>query len=267
MLESSVPLVAVDVGNSRTKLGLFRSTVAEGLPVPRHTMALEAWDASRTEAWLAAADLPLGDHCLWRLSSVNRPAAASVLQWLERQAGAHVQQLVAADLPLAIAVEHPDRVGMDRLVNAVAANRLRSPGRPAVVISVGTAITVDLVSADGAFQGGAILPGIAMAARALHDYTDLLPLVSMSELGTAPPPLGTATILAMRSGLFWGAVGAMRELADRLSAGLPAPQVFLTGGAAPAVASLLAGPDGRSADYVPHLTLAGIALASGAPAA
>ncbi len=51
----------------------------------------------------------------------------------------------------------------------------------------------------------------------------------MSELGAAPPALGTATISAMRSGLFWGAVGAMRELINRLSAGLPVPQVFLTG--------------------------------------
>jgi type III pantothenate kinase len=100
-----------------------------------------------------------------------------------------------------------------------------------------------------------------MSARALHDYTDLLPLISMSELGVTPPALGTATISAMRSGLFWGAVGAMRELITRLDAGLPAAQVFLTGGAAPAVAHLLAAPDGRSTDYVPHLTLGGVALA------
>ena len=70
----------------------------------------------------------------------------------------------------------------------------------------------------------------------------------------------------MRSGLYWGAVGAMRELIARLTVGLDEAQVFLTGGAAPAVAELLADQSGNSsaqgAIYVPHLTLSGIALAA-----
>ncbi len=90
------------------------------------------------------------------------------------------------------------------------------------MIDVGSSVAVDLVSAEGAFEGGAILPGIAMSARALHDYTDLLPQIPMSELGVPPAALGTATIPALRSGLYWGAVGAMRELIARLSLGLPA---------------------------------------------
>ena len=97
-------------------------------------------------------------------------------------------------------------VGIDRLVDAVAVNRLREPGRAAVIVDVGTAITVDLVAADGAFLGGSILPGLAMSARAMHEFTDLLPLVDVSELSEPPPALGTATEEAMRSGLFWGTV-------------------------------------------------------------
>ena len=62
-----------------------------------------------------------------------------------------------------------------------------------MIVDVGTAITVDLVSADGAFLGGAILPGIQMSARALHEFTDLLPLVDVSDLTAPPPALGTAT--------------------------------------------------------------------------
>ena len=85
--------------------------------------------------------------------------------------------LAAGDLPLEVRLERPDMVGIDRLVDAVAVNRLRDAGRPAVIVDVGTAITVDLVSADGAFLGGAILPGIQMSARAMHEFTDLLPLV------------------------------------------------------------------------------------------
>jgi len=128
-----------------------------------------------------------------------------------------------------------------------------------VVVDVGTAITVDLVSRQGAFLGGAILPGIGMSARALHNFTDLLPLIDVSDLAGPPPALGTSTEQAMQSGLFWGAVGAIRQLVERLGreAG-GTPEVFLTGGAGPAVAALL-GPHAR---HVPHLTLAGIALAA-----
>jgi type III pantothenate kinase len=145
----------------------------------------------------------------------------------------------------------------------VAVNRLREADRAAVIVDVGTAITVDLVSADGAFLGGAILPGLQMSARALHEFTDLLPLVDVSELAAPPPALGTATEPAMQSGLFWGAVGAMRELIEQLHKAATGgragrPQVFLTGGAGAGVAELL----GSDARYVPNLTLAGIALAA-----
>src|SRR5690606_5988205 len=156
----------------------------------------------------------------------------------------------------------PQRVGLDRLVNAVAANHLRSSQRSAIVIDVGSAITVDLIRADGVFVGGAILPGIGMAARALHEFTDLLPLSEMTELREAPEALGKNTTAALKSGLFWGAVGAMRELIARLATHAQQPEVFLTGGAAPGVARYLAGPGEEPPRHVPHLTLAGIALSA-----
>jgi type III pantothenate kinase len=149
-------------------------------------------------------------------------------------------------------------VGVDRLVDAVAVNHLRDAKRSAVIVDVGSAITVDLVSADGFFLGGAILPGLQMSARAMHEFTDLLPLIDMSELTSPPPALGTDTLSAMESGLFWGAVGAIRQLTERLAGVAGSPQVFLTGGAAEAVVELL-GPD---AHYVSNLTLAGIALSA-----
>ena len=165
------------------------------------------------------------------------------------------------DLPITAAVEYPDRVGIDRLAGAVAANRLREPKRPAIVIGVGTAITVDLISADGIFRGGAILPGIAMSARALDEFTDLLPRSPLDELTSAPPALGTTTLSAIHSGLYWGAIGAMREMIARLSeegvAPSVKPELFLTGGAAASVALQL----DPTARYVEYLALAGIALA------
>jgi type III pantothenate kinase len=199
--------------------------------------------------------------CQWWIASVNRPAATRLIEWLhEHRPDDRVVLLASGDLPLIVRLERPDMVGIDRLVDAVAVNRLRDADRPAVIVDVGTAITVDLVSADGAFLGGAILPGIQMAARALHHFTDLLPLVDVSELASPPPALGNATVSAMKSGLFWGAVGAIRQLIEQLSkaaSGAP-PQVYLTGGAGIAVAQLLGG----ETCYAPNLTLSGIAQAA-----
>ena len=257
--KTAPPLFAVDVGNNRIKLGWFAPGGDAPLPEPRRTLTLAGGgsDLAPLGEWLEQTGSP---EAAWWIGSVNRPAASRLIDWLrDRHPGPRVVLLAAGDLPLEVALERPDMVGVDRLLDAVAANALRQPGRPAVVVDVGTAITVDLVSANGVFQGGAILPGIGMSARALHEFTDLLPLIEPDELVTAPPPVGTATDAAMRSGLFWGAVGSVRELVARLGQGAGAPaQVFLTGGAGPAVADLL-GPD---AAHVPHLTLSGIALAA-----
>jgi len=251
-----LPVMAVDVGNARIKLGLFSRQTGNEFPDPLATLVLDGrrpeWN--RITPWLKESAEP---HAAWWIASVNRPATTRLLDWIrDRRPADPITLLFAGDLPLAVDLKRPDMVGVDRLLDAVAANHLRTSDRPAVVVDVGTAITVDLVSAEGAFRGGAILPGIAMSARAMHEFTDLLPLVEISELGAPPLVLGTATVEAMRSGLFWGAVGAIRQLIERL-AGDDDPQVFLTGGAGPAVAELL----GRSARHVPHLTLAGIALA------
>jgi type III pantothenate kinase len=259
MSRTHYPLVAVDVGNNRLKFGLFDREDEVALPEPAATYGSDGSDSSLEglTAWLDDR-LPAGGR--WWIASVNRPGTTRLLQWLQQARPADQITLMAAgDLPLAVAVPRPDMVGIDRLLDAVAANRLRHPAAPAVVVDVGTAITVDLVAADGSFQGGAILPGIAMSARALHAFTDLLPLVDVRELSSPPPPLGTSTVAALQSGLFWGAVGAIRQLLEILP-GRPAapPDVFLTGGAGPVVASLL----GDTARHIPHLTLAGIALSA-----
>jgi len=255
----SFPLIAVDIGNARTKLGRFDRPAGGGLPEPVVTFTFDdrqpQWD--RLAEWLEGIP-PRG--LPWWIGSVNRPATTQLLDWLRAQRPDDPPTLLAADdLPITTALQRPDMVGIDRLLSAVAANRLRRRDRPAVVADLGSAITVDLVSANGVFQGGAILPGIAMSARAMHEFTDLLPLVEMSDLHEAPPALGTSTVAAMQSGLFWLAVGAIRELIGQFCRQSDAePEVFLTGGAGPSVAALI----GRHARYVPHLTLAGIALAA-----
>ena len=257
----AVPLIAVDIGNARMKFGLFEASDARGLPEPVGSLQFSDCDQNLDDVARWLASLCKGEVGWW-IGSVNRPTTTRLVEWLRKARPAdRITLLASGDLPLGVGLERPDMVGIDRLLDAVAANHLRRSGHPAVVVDLGSAITVDLVSPDGIFQGGAILPGIAMSARAMHEFTDLLPLVQMRELADPPNPLGTSTVAAMQSGLFWGAVGAIRELIGRLSTNQPTPaDVFLSGGAGPAVAELL-GPATR---HVPHLTLAGIALTAAA---
>ena len=105
--------------------------------------------------------------------------------------------LTFRDLPLEIRVDHPERVGIDRLAAAVAANALRDTDRPAVVIGAGSALVVNLIAADGAFEGGAILPGFRMGAIALSS-ADLLPEVLFRSSDEPPPVLGKNTEAAIR---------------------------------------------------------------------
>ncbi|MEX0714120.1 MAG: type III pantothenate kinase [Pirellulales bacterium] len=261
------PLVAVDIGNSRLKFGLFdRQAVstaeADRLPVAQRTLELAGADGWLDElaAWLSPLE---ARSACWFVGSVERTVASTLVDWLRwahgGQAPLRLTLLASLDLPLIVELPRPDMVGIDRLLAAVAVNRLRKPDHAAIVVDLGTAITVDLVSPAGAFLGGAILPGIALAARALHAFTDLLPLLDMPRLDEPPAALGASTIEALRSGIYWGAVGGIRQLIELLSASQPAGcQIYLTGGAAPAVAGLLA----PSARFEPHLTLAGIALSA-----
>jgi type III pantothenate kinase len=271
-------LLTADVGNSRIKIGRFEfmpcasapahrdlPIAAPALPEPDAVGALPIEDCDQWADVLT--ELIAGASPQIALASVNRPVAERLKSTIEQMAAERgetwmVSTLTYQHVPLAIAVDEPERVGIDRLCGALAADRLRRREKPAIVIDLGTAIKVDLVTADGVFQGGAILPGIAMSARALHEQTDLLPLIEMPELDVAQDAVGRNTQSAMQAGLYWGAVGAIRELIarqrDRLAV---SPQVFLTGGAAPSVATLVGGPD-YTVRFVPHLVLSGIAFAA-----
>ena len=292
--ESGCPLLAVDVGNSRVKFGLFDGAVSRasvspaaampapldthhsplttsapltthhsplttiGLPAPARSLDMTPGEDSfdLLSPWLApwtARDVP------WWIGSVERQVSSRLVAWLRGAGAERITLLAAIDLPLVVSLPRPDMVGIDRLLAGVAANRLRPPDAPAIVVDLGTAITVDLISSAGAFLGGAILPGTGLSARALHEFTDLLPWLDMPDLADPPPALGRGTVEALRSGIYWGAVGGVKQLIELLSASVEvAPRVYLTGGAAPSVAGLLT----ESAQYVPHLTLAGIAISA-----
>jgi type III pantothenate kinase len=247
-----VRLLAVDIGNHQIKLGLFASDSGR-LPQPAQT-----WQVSTRQGdFDRLASLLPPESLTWRIATVHRQAERTLAAWVQaRRPGDHYRRLKNDDLPLAIHVDQPQCVGTDRLLAAVAANRLRAPTRPAIVVDAGTAITVDLVSAAGAFEGGVILPGFRLAARALSEGTDLLPEVDYEPASKPPPVVGKSTMAAIRSGLFWGQVGAVGELVRRMSDQLDAvPQVFVAGGDAERLAAYL-----PQVQVVPELVLAGIAL-------
>jgi len=248
--------LVVDAGNSRVKFGLFNaSREPAALPMPEWTSAIPCGE-----------NLPFGECPAPGVVSmiagsnpaeVDRIRAAWPLDWPR-------PDLLAdrSALGVEINVDEPERVGIDRLLNAVATNVLRDVEQPAVIISSGTATTVDYIDAEGRFCGGAILPGFDLCAAALHQYTALLPLVPLDALPNVDQPpaeIGKNTTAAITSGLYWGHVGAVKELMRRLmhADGVHAePLLILTGGAA----GLLQPHLPTFVRSEPHLAMQGLAL-------
>ena len=137
------------------------------------------------------------------------------------------------DLGVDIRIEKPSEAGADRLVNAIGAH-IAYAG-PLLIIDSGTATTFDVVASDGAFEGGAIAPGINLSMQALHSAAARLPRVAIQRPSHV---IGKDTVAAMQSGVFWGYVALIEGLVGRIKAEYPEPMtVVATGG----VASLFEG--------------------------
>ncbi len=245
-------LIAVGIGNTTIKLGVA-DHARTGWRI------VHEWETSNFDPSELASELP-DSPCHWRVASVHRLAEQTLHDWQQLQRP-HDPYLALSyrDLPLEIDVHFPERVGMDRLVAAVAVNHLRESNRPAIIVDAGTAITVDLVDVGGVFQGGVILPGFRLSARALAQGTDALPTVDATFRAEPPRVIGKSTTEAIRSGLFWGGLGAIKELVARASAELDIePQIFVTGGDAERLVGYLA----ADARFVSDLVLRGIVLSS-----
>jgi type III pantothenate kinase len=151
-----------------------------------------------------------------------------------------------------IRYDNPAEVGADRLLNAVAA--CHRYGSPACVVDFGTATTFDALSAEGEYLGGAIAPGIGIAAEALFQRTAKLPRI---DLVRPPAVIGKNTVNSMQSGMLFGYVGLVEGLVARFREELgPDMKVIATGGLAPLVAA-----ETEVIDAVdPWLTLEGLRL-------
>jgi len=240
--------LACDVGNSRIAVGCVMDEQAD--PVRR-------LDAE------ALGDLPEVLAELWaQMPDPKRVVASSVcpdhLAALQSAADGRLGQkvlIVGQDLPFPIDTDLPDpqRIGADRLCSAAMAyRRLQSA---CVVADFGTAITIDCVSDDGVFLGGAILPGLTLSAEALARGAAALPKVALARPEGA---FGKDTRQAILVGLVHGARGALREFTEAYATELGQwPPLICTGGDA----ELVAGGYDIVHAIVPDLCLMGIALA------
>ncbi len=151
-----------------------------------------------------------------------------------------------------IRYDSPRDVGADRIVDAAAAYKLY--GGPACIVDFGTATTFDAISSSGDYLGGAIAPGIGIAAEALFSRTSKLPRV---DLVRPPRAIGANTIHAMQSGLLFGYVGLVEGMVTRFRAELGADmRVIATGGLAETIAR-----ETKVIEVVnPWLTLEGLRL-------
>ena len=132
-------------------------------------------------------------------------------------------------LPVDVRVDEGTGVGPDRLVNTVAGYDLF--GGDLILVDFGTATTFDVVDADGAYVGGAIAPGVDLSLQALHEAAAALPHVDIAKPQRV---VGTNTVACMQSGVFWGYVGLVREICNRIKAERARPmKVIATGGLAP----------------------------------
>ncbi len=260
-------LLVLDIGNTNITMGLFDTAKTfpcsvTGLLCPT---LVGTWrvqtDIGRTpeEHYGLVKDFLAWHNCPERsvgaiaLCSVVPPVTTSMVEMAERFWG--VQPLVvtgAMDLGIRNAYQPPEAVGADRLVNAVAAQHLY--GVPCIVVDFGTATTFDAIDASCTYLGGAIAPGITMAAEALFQRTAQLPRVALQH---PPRAIGRSTTESIQSGLIFGYVGLVRELVARFQEELGgSAKVIATGG----LASLIAPLTGVVDEINPHLTLMGLAL-------
>lgn len=185
----------------------------------------------------------------WRLRDVLRQASALTVFQLTHE----------SILGVPITYPKPSEIGQDRLANAVAAHALG--GSPAVVIDSGTAVTFDVITRHGGYEGGIIAPGLEVTRRYLHERTAQLPLLDDSMEITGM--IGKSTAEAMRIGTVVGFPGLIQALLDGVldelkTRGEPEPRLYITGGNAVFLESRLR----QSVRHVPDLTLRGLAAAA-----
>ncbi len=228
-------LLVIDVGNTNTSLGVYRAaellahwrltttpsrTVDEYGVHARNLFALAHMDFKDIEAIAVASVVPPLNYTVRRMAEVYFHLTPLFIDH-------------TTDTGLKILYEPPSDVGADRIVDAVAA--ISRHGSPCIVVDFGTATTFNAINAEGEYVGGLITPGIMISSEALFSRTAKLPRVDIKR---PQKVIGSSTIAAMQSGLYYGYAGLVDGVLERMIEEMGNnPKVIATGGLAPLIAT------------------------------
>jgi type III pantothenate kinase len=247
-------LLTIDIGNTNVTVGLYDGDTLG----PRWRLATEH---HRMPDEYGILLVNLFEHAGRRPTDVQGIALASVVPPLTGTFVTVCEDyfgrspfVVDAGVKTGVRIKYddPKQVGADRVVDAAAVQKLY--GGPACVVDLGTAITFDAISAEGDYLGGAIAPGIGIAADALFQHAAKLPRV---DLQVPPSPIGRNTVHAIQSGLLFGYVGLVEGMVARFRGELgPSMKAIATGG----LANMIAGETKVIDVIAPWLTLDGLKI-------
>jgi type III pantothenate kinase len=246
-------LLAIDVGNTNLTIGAF-----DRAKLVAHWRLRTVLDQTADEWGILLRNLfGLSGHDIARvdgviISSVVPPLDLSLAAMAPRYFRSEALFVNPADAGLTMLVDQPSEVGADRVVNCVAA--FQKYGGPCVIVDLGTAVNFDVVSARGEYLGGVITAGIGISIAALFSKTARLPMVAFRE----PERLiGTNTVACLQSGFYYGSLGMIDGILERLIRELGAEaKIVATGGQA----SLIARGSARVQHVDAHLTLEGLRI-------
>ncbi len=218
-------ITCIDIGNTHTHLAESEN----GTIVSTHDLRTKDWE--KQPELLKRYLSENGTRHVVYCSVV--PNVCTILETVVHDISATAYHLTHKDVPgLPIAYPQPSEIGQDRLANAVCAQAFY--GSPSIVIDMGTAVTFDIVDADGAYAGGIIAPGVAVMTNYLHEQTALLPKLSEDDL-VVKGGIGKSTLDAMKLGCVIGFSGMIRALLDSVLTELNSPTeptIIGTGGTA-----------------------------------
>ncbi len=253
-------LLAVDVGNSNIVMGLYRLGVEGGLAQIVANWRLTTPPKQTSDEFgamvgnlFAMAGVEIGSVDGVAISSVVPPLESMLRQVCETLF--HVKPLfiepgVRTGLP--VLTDNPAEVGADRIVNCVAA--FERFGGPTIVVDMGTATTFDVISKKGEFLGGAIAPGLGISAEALFSKAARLPRIDIKKPAKV---IGTGTVDNIQIGLYYGYIGLVDGILERMIAELgPETKTVATGG----MAKLIAGGSKFIGEVDEMLTLNGLRI-------
>ena len=244
-------LLAVDVGNTNTVLGLFTGEeLVRSWRITTHARATGDEMALTFRGLLDEQPEITGLVLCSTVPSVLHELRPMLSSFFHEIPVVIVEPGTKTGVP--ILTDNPKEVGADRIVNTLAAHQ--QFGGPCIVVDFGTSTNLDVVSAQGEFLGGALAPGIDISLEALSTKAAQLRKV---EVARPRSPIGKNTVEALQSGAVFGFAGQVDGLVDRIIEEIgPVTAVVATGG----LASVVIGESETITHHDPHLTLTGLRM-------